>query len=115
MAISRPKRPALIVSGTAVAITPRRRYDEAKKSYTDELTGYEVTVSQESGAQLSVRYSNDRDGNLPGPIPTALDRLAVVVEVTESREYGASLQYIRNVVPDDLDKIHSALPVAAGK
>lgn len=107
MAITRPVRPSLIVAGVVVSTTPRRRYDEGKKTYTDEVTGYEVLVSQESGAQLSVRYkSEDR-------VPNVFDRLAVFVDVNESREYGASLAFQRDVTADDLDKINSALSVPA--
>ena len=107
MAITRPVRPSLIVAGIPVAITPRRKYDDAQKRYTDEVVGYEVLVSQESGAQLSVRYK------VEDPTPAVLVPVAVYVDVNESREYGASLAFQRNVTPDDLDKINSSLSVAA--
>lgn len=109
MAITRPVRPSLIVAGIAVAVTPRRKYDDAKKAYTDEIVGYEVLVSQESGAQLSVRFRDD------DPLPAVLHPVAVLVDVNESREYGASLMFQRVVVPDDLDKINSSLSVSASK
>lgn len=107
MAITRPVRPSLIVAGIAVAVTPRRKFNEATRVYTDEVVGYEVLVSQESGAQLSVRFKTD------DPIPSVLLPLAVLVDVNDSREYGASLMFQRNVTADDLDKINSSLSVAA--
>lgn len=109
MAITRPVRPSLIVAGVVVATTPRRRYDDSAKRYTDEVVGHEVLVSQESGAQLSVRYG---DGDR---VPAVFDGLAVLVDVNESREYGASLRFQRDVTPDDLDKINSSIAAPAGK
>lgn len=110
MAITRPVRPSLIVAGIAVAITPRLAYDAETRRRTSEVIGYEVTVSQDSGAQLVVRYTND------DVTPQALQPVAVVVDVQESREYGAFLVFQRNVIPDDLDRINSSLgAVAAAK
>jgi hypothetical protein len=107
VAISVPKRPALIVAGTVMTITPRNKFDDASKRYTDEVIGYGVSVSQESGAVLDVRFNLDRTGALPAPLPNLLDRVALVVDVNESREYGASLAVARYVSEDDLDRIHS--------
>lgn len=103
MAITRPVRPSLIVHGIVVAITPRRKYNDQTRTYTDEVIGHEVLVSQESGAQLSVRYKAEDH------TPQVLHPVAVLVDVNESREYGASLAYQRDVLPDDLDKINSQL------
>lgn len=115
MAITRPTRPELIVSGVATAVIPRRRYDDTAKKYTDETTGFEVTVSQENGAQLAVRFNYDTDHNLPARVPAVLDPIHVVAALNESREYGASLTVVRELIEDDLDRIHSALAVPAGK
>jgi len=108
MAISRPVRPELLVAGRVVGSTPRRRFDESTRKYTDEVIGYEVLVLQESGAQVSIRYKAD------DRTPEVLAPVAVFVDVNESREYGASLAWSRNVSPDDLDKINSSLSVPAG-
>lgn len=107
MAISRPVRPALIVSGVVVGHAPRQAYDQAARRYTDEVIGYNVTISQEGGAQVSVRYDVDAS------LPAVLSRVAVYAEVTESREYGASLIFDRNVTADDLEKINASLSVKA--
>jgi hypothetical protein len=110
MAITRPTRPELIASGILVTVTPRRRYADGK--YTEEVTGYELLLSQPTGAQLAVRVAYV-DGNLPIRIPDLLQPVNVVCNVNESREYGASLSVVRDVTPDDLDKIASGLPVLA--
>lgn len=106
MAISRPVRPSFIVFGTPVAVNPRQKFDNASRRYTDEVTGYEALFSQENGAQVSVRYGLDH------ATPALLVPAAVMVDVSESKEYGASLLFQRNVVADDLDRINSALSVA---
>lgn len=92
-----------MVAGVVVAHAARQAYDQAARRYTDEVTGYNVTISQEGGAQVSVRYDVD------AVLPPVLSPVAVYAEVTESREYGASLIFERNVTADDLDRINSAL------
>lgn len=105
MAISKPVRPALIVSGLVAAVNPRRAYDSDTRRYTDEVTGYEVLVVQENGAQVSVRFGLD------DVTPDVARQAAFICDVNESREYGASLMFTRNVLTDDLDRINSALSV----
>jgi len=109
MAITRPVRPELVVAGTVAAVNPRRVFDEDTRRYTDEVNGYEVIVQQDGGAQLGVRYS------LEDALPELLSRIAVITDVSESRQYGASLIFQRNATADDLDRIASALLVGAGK
>lgn len=107
MAMSRPARPSLLVYGTVNAVTPRQAYDRDSKRYTDEVIGYEVTVGQENGSILLVRYA------LEAVLPSVLDRIAVYADVNESREYGVTLTFQRNVIPDDLDRINSSLAVSS--
>ena len=107
MAITRPVRPSLLVHGVAVAVAPRLAYDAETRRRTDEVVGYEVTVSQDTGAQLVIRYSTD------DVTPAIFAPVGVVVDVQESREYGAFLVFQRNLTPDDLDKINSSLSAAA--
>ena len=113
MAITRPTRPELIVSGVATAVVERRKYDDAAKKYTSEVTGFEVTISQPNGAQLAVRFNYDANGDLPARVPAVLHPVHVVCALNESREYGASLTVARELVEDDLDRIHSALSAPA--
>lgn len=104
MAISVMVRPALIVAGTAVSVAPRLKYDEATQRRTDEVVGYNVTVQQDHGAQVVVRYSDE------DVVPSVLTPVAVVVDVQESRQFGAFLVFSRNVIADDLDRINSQIP-----
>jgi hypothetical protein len=111
--ISKPKRPALVCAGTVLTVAPNTRYDEAAKKYTDEVTGYTLSLSQESGAVFDVKVGLDRQGDLTIPLPNVLERVALVVDVTESKEWGASLRASRYVGEDDLDRIHSMVLATA--
>lgn len=115
MAITRPTRPEFLVGGVVVALAPRRRYDRENSRYTDEVIGHEVTLSQPgSGAQLSVRIPFDREtGHPPVLVPAVLSTFYAVAELSESAEYGVSLAVTRDIVPDDLDRIASALHAPA--
>jgi hypothetical protein len=104
MAISVVVRPSLIVAGQVIATTPRQEYDEATRQRTDVVIGYNVSIAQENGATVQVRYS------LEDIVPDVLDKVAVIVDVQESRQYGAFLVFQRNVLADDLDRINSLLP-----
>lgn len=101
MAITVTVRPSLIVSGIVVATNPRLAFDPQTRQRTDEVIGFQATISQENGAQVNVRYGHDDS------MPNVLSKVAVIVDVSESREYGAGLVYQRDVTSDDLDKIHS--------
>ena len=107
MAIGVPVRPALIVYGVAVAIANRYAYEGGNR--TDRISGFQVTLHQDSGSQVNVRFA------VEDVRPSIGEDAAVVADVQESREYGASLVFQRNVIPDDLDRINSALSVPAGK
>lgn len=109
MAMSRPARPQLPVIGFVTAVTPRQAYDRENRRYTDEVIGYEVTVSQENGAQLLVRYGLD------DRTPDVATRAGLIAEVNESREYGVTLAFLRPLTHDDLDRIASTVAVPAGK
>lgn len=107
MAITRAVRPQVIVTGVVVNTNPRRKYDDEAKRYTDEVVGYEGIVATESGGQVGVRYSSEF-----AP-PRPLENIAIVVEIGESREYGAVFYFVRDLSDNDLDKIHSGLAVAS--
>lgn len=109
MAIGVPVKPSLMVTGQVIGTTPRRAYDQATQRRTDEVIGYEVTLQQDNGAQVKIRYSTDDAEVRVGQF------VAAYVDIQESREYGAFAVFVRNVLTDDLDRINSALSVPAGK
>jgi len=113
MAITRPSRPTFLVSGTVIDIQQRRRYDETAKRFTDEVTAHELTLRQADGSMLAVRYPVDPTVR----VPVVLETIHVYTHLNESREYGASLRFVRDVTENDLDLIHSAIsaPATASK
>lgn len=104
MAIARPKRPEVIVSGTVQRVAPRTKKDSA------DVFRHDVELTTETGANLSVEFWN-RDEYVP--LPQVHDFVALVVEVSESQQYGASLGYVRDVTANDLDLIHSRIKTPA--
>lgn len=115
MAITKPTRPTLIASGVAVVITPRQRFDNDSRKYTDEVVGHEVVLSQADGSQIAVKFPLADANSKPISLPALLTPVHVIATLSESREYGASLTYLRPLSGDDLDRIHSDLSVGAGK
>lgn len=107
MGIAKVVRPEVIASGFVTSSRPRERRED-KKVYR-----YDITIQQESGAALVVEYWV-REGE-PLNLPGVGLFWAVVAEVGESAQYGASLSYVRDLSADDIDRIHSALTVPAGK
>jgi hypothetical protein len=114
---ARPVRPEFLVGGVVASITPRRRYDNENKRFTDEVVGHELTLTQPNGSQFQVRVPLDREtGFPPVPLPDVLGNFDAVAELSESREYGVSLTVTRPVSPDDLDRIASrSLALSSGK
>lgn len=98
MAIAKPKRPTVIVSGTVQDIAQRTKRE------TGEVYRHDVTVQTEDGSLLSVEYWQRNEFV---PLPQVLAFVALVVEVSESREYGASLGFVRDLTEGDLDLLHS--------
>jgi hypothetical protein len=106
MPISRPKRPALIVSGTVLTVTPRYVFDDERRTYTDEVSAFDVTLAQQSGATLDVRFRVDQKTKaLAAELPLVASSVAFVVDVQESKEWGASLVFARPVTHDDLEAV----------
>ncbi len=86
MAISRAVRPTVLVVGSVVRLRELRR--KADKS----VYGGEVTLQQDSGAQIAVTVYARDDGSTP-VVPPIGSFWAVECSVEESREFGASLNY----------------------
>lgn len=117
MAIGVLVLPTVIASGYVTSIQDRtfRNGDDAGKRY-----GFQVTLSQESGAQVRLNI-NERVGDnadnplalLQAEIPSMGQFWPVLAQVSESREYGASLRYAGSPV-SELDKAHSALVATKG-
>lgn len=100
MAIGRMVRPTVTVVGTVLTVR------EKVSRQTGQLYAHDVTVEQSSGARLVVQVF-ERPEN-PVPLPDVAALWAVEAEVTESQQYGASLNYSGPVTPDTLDLIVSA-------
>jgi hypothetical protein len=105
-------RPTVIVQGVVQRIEPR-----AIKTGERAGTVYktDVTLLTSSGGQTTVEYW-ERDGQPSPVLPNALDRVAIVVEISPpSGNFGASFGYVRDLGDNDLDLIVSSMPAAAGK
>lgn len=106
MAIAaRAVRPSVVVFGTVVGIEPRTKRGTADVFRTD------VTLETPSGGLVKVEYW-ERDGEFT-PLPDQMSKIGVMVEVSESQQYGASLAFLRYPGPDDLDLIASTLSLYA--
>lgn len=102
-----PVRPTMLVTGDVVSVTPRQAFNRDTNRRTDEVIGYEVTLAQDNGAHVRVRYSLEDTQVRVGQF------VAAVIDIQESREFGAFAVFVRNVLTDDLDRINSALSVPA--
>lgn len=90
MAIARTIRPQSIITGVVTSIRPLETRDRSRV-YADE-----VTLQQEHGAALTVTvYRNEK----PVALPTVGEGWLVLVEFSESRDYGASLNYVGPAAP----------------
>jgi len=101
MAIARPVRPEVLVGGVVTSVVSKKRREDNK------IYRHDVTITQDSGAALAVEFW-ERDG-ADLPLPSVGTYVAMVAEVSESRDYGASLGFVREVIPGDLDRLASAL------
>lgn len=107
MSIGRMIRPSVIASGFVATIRERRKRED------QSIYGWDVTLQQESGAQLVVQVFQ-RDDFKSGNLPTVGEFWPVVADVQESQQYGSTLVYSGHA-GDALDAIHSALSVPTGK
>ncbi len=102
MAITAAERPLVIVTGFTTKSEPRYGYDRDARRRTDELVGYNTTISPEEGAPLQVRFAKE-----DGPVSRGLF-VALVASVQESREYGTYLHFERHLSEADLEGIHKS-------
>lgn len=102
-------RPTVIVQGVVQKIEPRAKKDSGDIYKTD------VTILTSSGGQTTVEYW-ERQGQPSPALPNALDRVAVVAEISPpSGNFGASFGFVRVAGENDVDLIVSSLPALAGK
>ena len=106
MAIAKPKRPTLIVAGIVQSVAART------SNKTGEVFRHDVTVEAPDGGNLAYEVWERPD--TVTVLPAVLSAVAVVAEVSESQQYGASLSYVRDVTADDLDRLASAAGLLAG-
>lgn len=102
MGIIKPKRPTVVVAGNVQSVTPRT----SSKSGTAVVFRHDVVVESADGGLLGYEVW-ERDGQATD-LPDVARPVAVVVEIAESQQYGASLSFLRRVDPNDLDKLISA-------
>jgi hypothetical protein len=91
MAISRTIRPTVIASGFVVSVRDRNR----STANGGARYGWDVTLQQESGARLVVQVFEGNEGTQlqAAQMPAMGELWAVLAEVTENAQYGASLVY----------------------
>lgn len=110
MAIGKRIDPEVIASGIITGI--QERTNDKK-----ERTGWRLTLTQETGSQLQVNVTetgkSDYATHTLGQheIPKVGDFFAALTQVTESREWGASLRYAGAPFAT-LDAIHARLQPA---
>lgn len=109
MAIGRSRGPRVIAVGTV-----ERVRELPPSSKTGELWASDVTLRDEDGAQVFVRFFTPRQD----------DDLALVdvgafaafwTEASGNNRGGEDLVFSGFVTPDDLDRLNSALKAPAGK
>lgn len=102
-------RPTVVVAGTVQGIEPRAKKDSG------DVYKHDVTVLTPSGGQTTVEFW-ERQGQPSPALPNALDRVAIVVEISPPNgNFGASFGFVRYAGDNDVDLIVSSLPAVAGK
>lgn len=102
-------RPTVIVQGVVQGIEPRAKKD------TGDIYKHDVTILTSSGGQTTVEFW-ERQGQPSPVLPNALDRVAIVVEISPPNgNFGASFGFVRYAGDNDVDLIVSSLPAAASK
>lgn len=107
MAITaRATRPAVLVIGAVESVEPRIKRDTGVVFRTD------VALRTPSGGVATVEYWERPDQPAP-ELPALAQNVAVLAEVSESAQYGASLGFLRYPNPGDLDLVASTLSLYA--
>lgn len=103
MALSKKRRPVVMIAGKVIALEAKQRYENDKP--TGEVDRYDVTIFQSSHATPDVRFPL-RSGIR---IPQEGEQVALVVDCGESDEWGANFRALRYATADDLDSIAAML------
>jgi hypothetical protein len=112
VAITRPRRPVVLIIGKVLGKLPRAKYNDNGQS-TGEVARYDVTILQANYATPDVRF--------PIGVPDAVrvpeegEEVALIVDLGETDQYGANLRIVRYATDDDLESIGRKIPALAGK
>lgn len=106
MGIADVVRPEVIASGFVTGIRERRRKED------QVLYRKDVSIRQESGAGVRVEYWI-REPEDALAVPPVATQVAIVAEIAESAQYGASLSYVRDLTVEDLEALNGSIPVKA--
>lgn len=105
-------RPTVVIVGTVQGITPRAIKNGERAG---EVYKTDVTLLTPSGGQTTVEYW-ERDGEPSPVLPNALDRVAIVAEISPPNgNFGASFGFARVAGENDIDLIVSSIPALSGK
>lgn len=111
MPITKPRRPLAIVTGQVIAIEKKPKYDDNGRP-TGDVDRHDVTIFQASHATPDVRFPFGADSV---PVPEKGEHVALIVDIGETREYGANLRVVRRVTDEDLESVARLLPAVATK
>lgn len=99
MALSKKRRPVVLITGQVVAVEPKQGYNQ-DGTPNGTVARFDVTLFQASHATPDVRFPTGRDA-LPAPEVGA--HVALVVDCGETDEYGANFRVMRYATADDLE------------
>jgi hypothetical protein len=103
MALSKKRRPVVLITGKVIALEAKQRYENDRP--TGEVDRYDVTLFQAAHATPDVRFPL-RAGIR---IPTEGEQVALIVDCGESDEWGANFRVLRYATADDLDSVAAHL------
>lgn len=106
MAISRTRRPRLLVQGVVTAVREKHTKDRSR------IYAYDVTIDQEDGGLLGLDVFMNEE-TTASAVPAVGEFVALWASLAESAQYGASLSYEGVVSEDDLDRLHSNMKALA--
>lgn len=110
MALSKKRRPVVIVTGRVIAREPKQAYTD-KGVPTGEIARYDVTLFQDGHATPDVRFPRESGLRLPDDGEV----VSLVVDCGESDEWGANFRALRYLSADDLGALSKTVTPAAAK
>jgi hypothetical protein len=111
MALSKKRRPLVLMTGTVIALDPKPEYRDNKP--TGNVGRYDVTLLQDNHATPDVRFPIVGEGVIR--VPEHGERVALVVDCGETDEYGANFRAVGYVSDDDLEAVARSIPAVASK